>query len=556
MRISSWSRTAVTVIAALLLTIAACAPASGPAPVGGAGAAGAAGAAAQPKGGGTLVVGVYTDPKFLNSNYDFDGQAYYQNMNVMSKLVNTDYQTGKVHPDLATKWDVSPDGLTYTFQLREGVKWHDGKPFTSADVKWTYDDLIKEDMKAQAFRIITSLKSVAAPDPKTVVFTLKETDALFLVGLSGYYGANILPKHLYEGTDVRKNPYNLKPVGTGPFKVVDLVSGSYLSLEANPEYYGLGPYLDKLIFKVVPNLATMISTLETGEVGYSAPSPPFGDVARLRALPGMKVDEAPSQIVQWTAFNLSDPKFKDLRVRQAITHAVDPKAISTQVFAGLVTPSTATYISTVPWAYNANAKQPAYDPVIAEKLLDEAGFKRGADGIRFKTRYAAWISSLAGGPEMGQVIKQQLGKVGIDVNLEIGEFALFNEKIINKRDFEMTASGGPHGPDPSEFANFVGTGGTRNVMKYSNARVDELFKMGRKTIIEEERKKIYFEIQEIIAKDLPRMNLVEYTYMRPYRAEFHDFWWQKVATDLKVGQDMYNLTWSDKGSDTSPRKKK
>ena len=540
----------LAIMAALVMTIAACAPASGPSPVGG-----TSPAAAQPKWGGTLVVGVYTDPKFLNSNYDFDGQAYYQNSNILSKVVSYDYRTGTLHPDLATKWDVSADGLTYTFALREGVKWHDGKPFTSADVKWTYDDLIKEGIKAQAYRIITSLKSVEAPDPKTVVFKLSETDALFLVGLAGYYGANVLPKHLYEGTDARKNPYNLRPVGTGPFKVVELVTGSHLTLEANPDYFGLGPYLDKLIFKVVPNLATMVSTLETGEVGYSAPSPPFGDVARLRSVAGLKVDEAPSQIVQWTAFNLSDPKYKDLRVRQAITHAIDKQAISTQVYAGLVTPSTATYISTVPKFYNANAKQPEYDPVKAEKLLDEAGYKRGADGIRFKTRYAAFISSLAGGPEMGQVIKQQLAKVGIDVNLEVQEFALFNEKIIKKRDFEMTASGGPHGPDPSEFANFVGTGGTRNVMGYSNARVDELFKLGRKTLVEEERKKIYIEIQEIIAKELPRMNLIEYTYMRPYRAEFSDFWWQDVATQKKIGQDMYNLTWWAKGSDTSPRKK-
>lgn len=543
------SRSFVTIAAALMLTIAACAPTAGPSTGGGTTNAN------QPKWGGTLVVGVYSDPKFLNSNYDFDGQAYYQNMNIFSKLVNQDYKVGRIHPDLATKWDVSADGLTYTFTLREGVKWHDGKPFTSADVKWTYDDLIKEGTKAQAYRIITSLQSVEAPDPKTVVFKLKETDALFLVGLAGYYGANVLPKHLYEGTDVRKNPYNLKPVGTGPFKVNELVTGSHLTLEANPDYYGLGPYLDKLIFKVVPNLATMISTLETGEVGYSAPSPPFGDVARLRTLPGLKVDEAPSQIVQWTAFNLDNPKFKDIRVRQAIIHAIDKKEISTQVYAGLVTPSTATYISTVPLFYDATAKQPEYDFAKAEKLLDEAGFKRGADGIRFKTRYAAFISSLAGGPEMGQVIKQQLAKVGIDVTLEVQEFALFNEKIIKKRDFEMTASGGPHGPDPSEFANFVGTGGTRNVMGYSNARVDELFKMGRKTLNEEERKKIYNEIQQIIAKELPRMNLVEYVYMRPYRAEFNEFWWQDVATTKKIGQDMYNLTWWAKGSDTSPRKK-
>lgn len=539
----------VSILAILLFTVAACGPAATPSPTASSTASDA------PKWGGTLVVGVYTDPKFLNVNYDFDGQAYYQNMNIYSKLVSYDYRTGKLHADLATSWDISADGITYTFHLRDGVKWHDGKPFSSADVVWTYSDLIREGEKAQGFRIIRSLKEVSAPDAKTVVMKLKEPDAIFLMGLAGYYGANVLPKHLYEGTDVRKNPYNFKPIGTGPFKLVEQVTGSHNTMEANPDYYGLGPYLDKLIFKVVPNLATMMSTLETGEVGYSAPSPPFGDVARLRSLPGLKVDEAPSQIALWTAFNLENPKFKDLRVRQAITQAIDPKALSTQVYAGLVKPSTATYISTVPWAYNANAKQPAYDPAAAEKLLDEAGFPRGADGIRFKTRYAAWISSIFGGPEMAQIMKQQLAKVGIEVTVEVAEFALFNEKIIKKRDFDMTGSGGPHGPDPSEFANFVGTGGTRNVMNYSNKRIDELFAMGRKTVNEEERKKIYFEIQEIIAKDLPRMNHIEYTYMRPYRSEFHDFWWQPVATQLKIGQDMYNLTWSEKGSDTHPRKK-
>ena len=222
MRIIARSRAFVAVMAALALTIGACAPASAPAPAGtaptpagtGPTPAGSGSASAQPKWGGTLVVGVYTDPKFLNSNYDFDGQAYYQNMNLFSKLVNADYRTGKIHPDLATKWEISADGLTYTFHLREGVKWHDGKPFTSADVKWTYDDLIKEGMKAQAFRIITSLESVAAPDAKTVVFTLKETDA---VRRSPATTARMSCRGTYEGTEVRKNPYNFSSIGTGPF---------------------------------------------------------------------------------------------------------------------------------------------------------------------------------------------------------------------------------------------------------------------------------------------------------------------------------------------------
>lgn len=510
--------------------------------------------AATPKWGGTLVVGEGFLPHFMNTNYDIDTQAPYLNMNVYSKLLQIDDATFTLYGDLAKSWDISPDGLTYTFRLYEGVKWHDGKPFSSADVKWTYDDILKEGTKAASYQTVSNVSEVLAPDANTVVFKIKEPSGAFLFRLADYqFGANILPKHLYEGTDVRKNPYNLKPIGTGPFKVVSLTAGQQMVMEANPDYYGAGPYLDRLIFQVIPNVATMMAALETGDVGFSATSPPFADVARLKTLPGVNVEPSRSDVMLWTAFNLENPKFKDLRVRMAIAHAIDNTLIGTQVYGGLVQPATGTYTSAVPAHFNAAAKQPAYDPALAEKLLDEAGYPRAADGVRFRTRYAAWIfGSLFGGPEIGQVIKQQLAKVGIEVDLSVTQFNLFAETIIKKRDFDLSLSGGPHGPDGSTFANFVRTGGSRNVMPYSNPRVDELFKQGATSSDPEQRKNAYYEIQTILAKELPKVGHIEYMHLRATRSEFHNFYWSPAAAG-KASQHMFNTVWTDTGSTTNPR---
>ncbi len=495
--------------------------------------------AASAKYGGTLIIAMNYEPKFWNVNYDFDGGAPYLNMNVYSKIVNYDYVTNEIHPDLATSWVASPDGKTYTFNLRKNVKWHDGKPFTSADVRWTVEDILKAGNKSVAYKMISDIDSVETPDDYTITFKLKGPNSVFLDNVASYYGFNILPKHLYEGTDVRANPYNNKPVGTGPFKFIEQVPGDHVTMEANKDYWGPGPYLDKLIFRFIANLATAQAALEAGEVGYSAASPAFGDVPRLQSLPDIRVDPSPSSIVHWFAFNFDRKEFQDVRVRKAIAMAINRKEVAEKLYQGYVKPADGFFTSAVGWANNPDAKQPGFDPVKAEQLLDEAGYKRGADGIRFKAKYVAFIASIWGGPEIAQMVKQYLSKVGIDVTVETVEFSLFTEKIINKRDFDLAGSGGTRGPSPSEYVNFVGTTGTRNVMPWKNPKVDELFAAAKATGDREKAKQAYFEIQNLVAQDQPMVNIIEYSYMRPSRKEYSGFWWQNEAVG-KIGQDMYN----------------
>lgn len=488
----------------------------------------------------TLVLSMSYEPKFLNVNYDSDLGAPYQNMNIYSKLITYSYANSELHGDLAESWSVSDDGLTYTFNLRQGVTWHDGAPFTSADVVWTIEDILREGTAAVSYKMIQDIATITAPDDHTVVITLQAPNSAFLANVASYYGFNILPKHLYEGTDVRNNPLNTAPIGTGPFKFAETVPGSHTVMLANPDYFGEGPFVDVLIFRTIPNLATAISALEAGETAYSIASPPPGEVPRLAASPGITVDSSNSPIVMWFGFNFDRPEFQDVRVRTAIAHAVNREEIASKLYGGLVKPADGYLTSAVGWANNPDALQPRFDPARAEELLDEAGYPRGADGIRFRTSYTAFSFSIWGGPEQAQMIRQYLADVGIDMTVETAEFSLFNEMIRSKRDFDMVNSGGQRGPDPSELVNFLGSKGSRNVMPWVNEEVDALFAEDRLAVTQDQRRDIYYRIQELAAAEVPVVNLIEYAYARPYRSEWTGWWWSEDAVG-RVGQDMYNL---------------
>jgi peptide/nickel transport system substrate-binding protein len=488
----------------------------------------------------TLVLSMSYEPKFLNVNYDSDLGAPYQNMNIYSKLINYSYSDSQLFGDLAESWTVAPDGLTYTFPLRKGVKWHDGTPFTSADVVWTIEDILREGNAAVSYKMISDIDTVTAPDDFTVVITLKKANSAFLSNLASYYGFNILPKHLYEGTDVRTNPHNTAPIGTGPFKFAESVPGSHTVMVANPDYFGEGPYIDTLVFRTIPDLATAMSALQAGETAYSIASPAPGEVAHLASVPGIKVDSSTSPIVMWFGFNFDRKEFQDVRVREAIARAINRKEIAEKLYQGLVKPADGYFTSAVPWANDPDARQPDFDPAVAEKLLDEAGYPRGADNIRFRTSYTAFSFSIWGGPEQAQMIRQYLAAVGIDMTIKTADFSLFNELIRKKRDFDMVNSGGLRGPDPRELLNFVGSKGSRNVMGWADTEIDALFEQDRVAVTQEDRRKVLFKVQELVAKDIPMVNLIEYAYARPYREEWSGWFWQDAANG-KVGQDTYNL---------------
>ena len=217
--------------------------------------------------GGTLVVATKLEPTFYQTNYQWDGGVVYISHNILSKLCAWDEDTKTIYPDLAESWDIADDLMTYTFHLREGVKWHDGEAFTAKDVKWTFESILEYGDQAYTYSYVKMIDSIETPDDYTVVFHMAYPCGTFVESVGDYQGPDILPAHIYEGTDPYTNPANQSPIGTGPFKFVEAKLGSYCKLEANPDYYGDGPYLDGVIYNFIPDETTAMTAMEAGEAG-------------------------------------------------------------------------------------------------------------------------------------------------------------------------------------------------------------------------------------------------------------------------------------------------
>lgn len=488
--------------------------------------------------GGSLVVGMTYAPKTLNPNYVNDPANYFIMDNIYSRLVNYGYDYD-VHGDLAEDWEISEDGLTYTFTLVDGATWSDGEDVTSEDVVWTATNLLEQQGYGAA--ALAGVTEVTAPDDSTVVMELAAPNSSFLDQLAQRYGWVILPEHVYAGTDPLTNPANDAPVGSGPFIVDNFTPGEVVELVANPDYFGGAPRLHSLAFRFFPSADSAVAAMQTGEIQFMANAPSSAALDTLAAVEGITVDTvnaAPPTDV-WLGFNMQREPLDDVDVRRAISMAIDADQINDLVYGGSKTVTGAVFNETAS-GYDGDIQQPGFDVDAANDLLDDAGHPRGADGIRFGLTYTGFVASLGGADQIGEVLKQQLAEVGIDLTLEYDEFSVFAEKIMANGDFDITWSGGPHGPDAQVYRNYVGTGGNRNAMKYSNPRVDELFVLARGTTDEAEQDEYYAEIQEIIAEDLPRFTLFSWSYQFPYGSQYEGFWWQDEAAG-EVPADSYRL---------------
>lgn len=476
---------------------------------------------------GSLVAALAFAPKFLNPNYDFDGANYYMLPNMYSKLVDYD-NNGKVIGDLAERWEVSPDGLNYTFHLYKGVKWSDGKELTADDVLFTINSLVAE--SGYGAQAVAGVVETTALDKSTVKLTLKTPNSSFLDQLAQRYGFVILPKHVYEGSDPRKNPANQAPVGSGPFVVEEFVAGNYVALKANPLYFRGPPKLAQLVFKFYPDMAAAVAALRSNQIGFIASAPPFNTLSQFQSASDINldvVDSSPFTVV-WVGFNLARKPLDDVRVRTAIAHAINRDQINQLIYGGRLRAANSVFVSTS-WGHSASVKQPAFDVARANALLDEAGLARGSDGIRFKLSYTGFKASVWGAREIGEVMKQQLTAVGIDLSVVFLDFSVFAQKILQQHDFDIVWSGGPHGPDPQLFANYVTTKGNRNAMGYSNPEVDGWFEQARMSLDRSVAMQVYEKIQQQIAHDLPRLSLLEWLNPYVYRSAYKGFWWQPGA---------------------------
>ena len=501
-------------------------------------------AADPPKKGGTLIVGNGDDPRVLSGNFSFQIPDTMVGCMVYEGLLR--FGPGfKLEPGLAKSWEVSPDGKTYTMHLDDS-KWEDGKPVTSEDVAWSLMN-ISAKYGPKFIPAGKLIDTIDTSDPHTVVFHLKQPFGPFLFSLVCEQNAAIMPKHIFEGTDILKNPaLTTKPIGSGAFRVAEWVPGDHITMVRNPDYRRAGkPYLDKVILKTIPDSAARILALQAGEIDmieelyFSLTY--FKQLSADKRFQTHSVGYGADDLV---LLNVKNAPLDKPEVRQALMVAIDRDYLFKNVYLGLGQMATSIVDSRLTWAHNPAVdynKMYAYDPARAKKMLDDAGVKPGADGTRFTIRLA-FSANRADDVQTAQVLQRNWQAVGIKVVLQGTEGNLFATKVFGDYDFDAAIANYSTGGDVAlGVSRLYTTDSIRkgsvyvNGSRYSNPEVDALFDQGRDAANQEERAKAYFKVQEILAKELPVLTLHEQAQINVASAKVHDLflaahypWWDEI----------------------------
>jgi peptide/nickel transport system substrate-binding protein len=467
--------------------------------------------AQAPKHGGTLrFVMKYEPPTLVSIN---NTSTPTTSAKVFDGLVTYDIDLKPI-PQLATSWTISPDGLLYTFKLREGVAWHDGKPFTSADVAFTIKRL--KDGHPRGRGTFANVTEIRTPDPLTAEIVLSKPAPYLMVAL-GPSESPIVPKHLYESVDIAAPPGPALHVGTGPFLMKEWVRGSHVVLERNPNYWDKPkPYLDRVIIRFMPDAAARAAAFESGDLDLGGSAPvPLSDLARYKTNPKLTVDTrsfAYTGAQHQAFFNLDTPALKNLKVREAIAHSLDLDAIVETVFYGeaKVSPSPIS-VALGPW-YDPAVKARKFDVALSNKLLDEAGFPKAANGMRFPIRllFNPFIDG-----RLAEYVRQSLRRVGIDATTQNLEFGAYVKAVYTDRAFDIAIESLTNVFDPTVGVqrgywskNFKIGLPFSNSANYSNPEVDRLLEAAAIEVDGAKRKQLFSQFQRLVDADLPGINMV------------------------------------------------
>jgi peptide/nickel transport system substrate-binding protein len=422
----------------------------------------------------------------------------------------------KPQPSLAKSWRVSNDGLVYTFDLQPGVKWHDGQPFTAADVVFSVDKFLRK-VHPRARGVINQfVASVEAVNDLTVQFKLNKPFAPFLTMFTNDT-MPIVPKHVYDGSDYLTNPANQSPIGTGPFKFKEWKKGSHIILVRNPDYWKKGlPYLDEIVFRVIPDAASRSVAFENGAVETMRSLDIDNvDVKRLSSLPGVTTTDKGWEMFSPQAFmvmNLRKRPFNDVRVRQAVMHAVNRDFIVNNIFFGLGKVATGPISSTTPF-YERNVPVYAYDLKKARALIKESGVDLAATPIKILASGSTYGSAWA---RMDEYVKQALTQLGFKVEIDAVDNGGWVQKMSNF-DFDLafnwTSQYGDPGLGVSRLflsSNIVKGSPFANVQGYSNPKVDQLLNDAAAATAPAERARLYSEAQKILVSEVALGYLFEF----------------------------------------------
>ncbi len=467
-------------------------------------AAFSSGALAQAK--GTLNWVIASEPALFVPLTTSAGSSCDLGPKVVEGLLSYDYKLNP-QPLLATSWTVSKDGLQYRFDLRKGVKWHDGKDFTSADVAFSILALKQYHPRGRA--TFANVEGVRTPDAHTAIVVLSKPAPYLLTALAGTESP-IVPKHLYEGTDVATNKANSAPIGTGPFVFKEWVRGSHVILERNPDYWDKPkPYVEKIIARFIPDAAARALAFESGAADLGTQVIPLSDVERFKALPNFQVLVRSFPYLgnqQQLYFNFDTPVLKKVEVRRAIAQALDINALNKVVWYGYGNVAAAPIGPLLAKYHDGSIKHEPVDLKQSAALLDAAGYKRGADGVRFKLRLLAnpYVERRA-----LDFVRQSLAKVGIDAVIENYDFATFTTKAYTERAFDLTLEMLSNMFDPTVGVQRVFWSKAfkvgvpfANPSHYANPEVDRLLEAAAVEVDEKKRVRQFQEFQKIVHRDV------------------------------------------------------
>jgi len=446
-----------------------------------------------------LVMIIESSPTNLDPRIGLDASSERIDGLIFDNLLSRDEHLSVKPGGLAESWEI-PDPKTYIFHLRRAVQFSDGRPLRARDVKWSFDSLLEGKIRSTKSATYRFVDHIDAPDDSTVVFHLKQPWAALLWNLAGGEGMGIVPYG--SGAELGR-----RPIGSGPFRFVRAEQDKEVVIERNDKYWGKKAKLDRVRFAVVPDTTTRALELRKGsadlEINALSPDMEF----TLEREPHLAVMRGPGTRLAYMAFNLRDPILKDVRVRQAIACALDREPLIRYLWRGSVRPA-ASVLPPESWAYHAGVRQYPYDPQKARQLLDSAGY-RAANGVRFHLTMKT--STEESSRAMAAVFQQQLREVGIALDLRSFESATFLADIVRGQFqlYSLRWIGGNEDPDIFDYvfstARIIPNGANRQF--YSNPRVDALIAQAGVELDPNARKPVYAEIQQILAEDLPYINL-------------------------------------------------
>lgn len=477
----------------------------------------------------TVVAAVSADPGHLNPAITTGSPTHAVADSLFNGLLALD-EKGEPQADLAARWALSEDGMRARFELTKDAKWHDGRPVTAEDVKFTFEQVLLRHHARTRASLGPVLEAVDAVDPSTVEFRLKRPYPALLQQLD-VTEAPILPRHVYGEGEIDRNPANLKPVGSGPFRFDTYTKDDRVVLTRNLAYFKPGlPRIERLVFRVIPDATTQAQALANGEVdfiGRVAPS----EIARLQrsgkaTLTDVRFGPGGGNCIMTLGFNLDRPALQAREVREAFAAAIDRRPFVERILVDRGRVADAPISSGIGWAHAAGSFPASlYDPARARTLLDAAGLKPDAEGVRLTVELVQFASF----GRYADLLREQLATVGIRVRPRLVDPAAMVDAVFRQRAFDLTLVSYCNGSDPEigvrrmYVSSNIGNIPFSNAAAYRNPEVDALFATAGSTADRARRAEAYRAIQQIVVRDLPYIWLVETDFTVGWRSGLTGF---------------------------------